>query len=307
MNVIVTGATSFIGAAVVRELLRRGDRVCAVVRPGSKNLAYLETMTPPERRENLRIITLDLSEIEQLPLVPGKQPCAWLHAAWDGPGSENRARRDVQQRNVELSLGAVRTAAALGCRRFVFTGSQAEYGVRHGVTAETAACNPVSEYGRAKADFAVRAQEFCRGKNLEYIHTRIFSVYGPGDHPWSLVNSCLHTFRAGEEMRLSDCRQLWNFLYIDDAARALVCLLRQGNPGFYNVGSADTRVLRDYVETMYELCGCRGSFVYGGRGQNTEGASDLAPDISKICTETEWRPTTTFEEGIYETMSGMRL
>ena len=38
MNVVVTGSTSFLGAALIRELLGLGCRVYAVVRPGSRNL-----------------------------------------------------------------------------------------------------------------------------------------------------------------------------------------------------------------------------------------------------------------------------
>ena len=41
MNVVVTGSTSFLGAALIRKLLGRGCRVYAVVRPGSRNLAAL--------------------------------------------------------------------------------------------------------------------------------------------------------------------------------------------------------------------------------------------------------------------------
>ena len=38
MNIIMTGSTSFVGAATVRELLRRGHTVTAIVRPKSSKL-----------------------------------------------------------------------------------------------------------------------------------------------------------------------------------------------------------------------------------------------------------------------------
>lgn len=107
-------------------------------------------------------------------------------------------------------------------------------------------------------------------------------------------------------MKLGECTQNWNFLYIDDAAAALVTLLTEGQAGVYNIGSSDTRPLKSYIEEMYALCGSRGSFTYGERSQNAEGPADLMPDIRKILRETSWRPAITFAEGIDETLHSLR-
>ncbi len=328
MKVIVTGATSFIGSVTVRQLLEQGHHVCAVVRPGSQNLENLLKKIPEESKKNLLLAELDLSGIDRLPSVIADlqdreeragnagiraekvsgMHCwdAFVHIGWDGSGSDNRTRRDVQQRNVIHSLEAVKAAAALGCSRFLFTGSQAEYGVYHQRITEDMACSPVSEYGKAKVEFANQAKNLCKILKMEYIHTRIFSVYGPDDHPWSLVQTCLKTWKQGGEMKFGECTQQWNFLYIEDAVKALIALLVHARGGFYNVAGEDTRVLRAYIEEMYALCGSQGSFVYGERPQNAEGPADLMPDISKICGETGWRPETSFAEGIYETLHSLR-
>lgn len=329
MRVIVTGATSFIGAAVVGRLLRRGDTVCAVVRPGSKHMNQLKRavrsaaepgfaagepwVREPEKAGftemdggRFQVIELDLQEIEGIAGIICGGADAWVHIGWDGAGSDNRTRRDVQQANVVQSLAAVRAAAACGCRRFVFTGSQAEYGICHSLIHEDTPCHPVSEYGKAKADFANQAKTLCKILKIEYIHTRIFSVYGPGDHPWSLVQSCLRTWSRAGEMKLGPCTQQWNFLYIDDAADALCHLLAEGEPGIYNVAGQDTRPLRSYIEEMYELCGCQGSFAYGERPQNAEGAADLMPDTGKL-RAAGWQERTAFADGIAKTLEEIRL
>lgn len=302
MKVVVTGATSFIGTETVCQLLKQGHQVCGVVRPESANLAHLLERIPGEEAEGLQLLELDLSRIGEIGDQIGRQADAWIQIGWDGAGSDNRTRRDVQQDNVVHSLEAVRAAAASGCRRFLFTGSQAEYGVYHQPVHEDMACHPVSEYGMAKVDFCRQAQPLCQQLGMEYVHARIFSVYGPGDHPWSLVQSCLKTWRAGGHMKLGECTQQWNFMYIEDAASALLSLLTEGTAGIYNVGSQDTRPLRNFIEEMYEICGRKGSFRYGERPQNAEGPADLMPDIGKLLRETGWRPKTTFSEGIYETL-----
>ena len=128
MQVVVTGATSFIGAATVKKLMEAGHQVFAVVRPASSNMKHLETMAAGNTPGSLSICPLDLAEIRTL---HGFLADAWVHIGWDGAGSDNRTKRDVQQHNVTYALDAVEAAAALGCHRFLFTGSQAEYGVWH--------------------------------------------------------------------------------------------------------------------------------------------------------------------------------
>ncbi len=308
MDVIITGGTSFIGLAVTETLLKRGCRVWTAVRPGSSNRKKL-----PDH-ENLKIVDLNLEEIERLPeaaraagLPEGSRP-VFLHMAWDGVGSAGRSDRAVQEKNIRCSLMAVKAAAALGCGRFVFSGSQAEYGICRETTAEDHPCSPVSEYGKAKLEFGKQAGTLCRELSMKYIHTRIFSVYGPGDHPWSLVNSCLKTFSSGGHMELGECTQKWNFLYIEDMAEVMTVLLeREDLPGgIYNVAGEDTRVLREFVEEMHRCCGGKGTYTYGKRPPNAEGPASLLPDMGKIEELTGWRPKVPFREGIRRTLESVK-
>ena len=66
MQVVVTGATSFIGAATVKKLMEAGHRVFAVVRPASSNMKHLETIEAGNTPGSLSICPLDLAEIRTL-------------------------------------------------------------------------------------------------------------------------------------------------------------------------------------------------------------------------------------------------
>ena len=308
MNVVVTGATSFLGRALVDRLLIEKNQVFAVIRPGSKNIGSLAA-----EREGLVRIERSLEELHDLDQVI-HEPCqAFYHFGWDGSGSENRMKREVQQKNVEDSLKALEGARRLGCKRFLFSGSQAEYGIHNDTMNEEMPCNPVSEYGRAKLEFSNRALELTENwkktgvSELEYIHTRIFSVYGPGDHPWSLVESCLKSFHKGEYISLGECTQIWNFLYLDDCIQALILLMEQEQEsvsGIYNVAGPEreNRPLREYIRIMYEVLGFHGSYSYGRRAPNAEGPANLIPDIKKLERATGWQPLVDFPEGIRRTI-----
>lgn len=300
MNIVVTGATSFIGAPMVEELLKKGHEVYAVVRPASKNLSRLD-----RSRKGLHLIEKNLEEADRLN-EEITVPCqAFFHFGWDGAGSKNRISREIQQKNVTDSLKVLEGARLLGCRSFLFSGSQAEYGIHNGVMTEDTLTDPVSEYGKAKVDFSRQAMELVgrwnkSGESFKYIHARIFSIYGPGDHPWSLVESCLRAFRTGEYISLGECTQSWNFLYLDDLLLALLALWERSAGGVFNVAgeNRETRPLRDYVRLMYEICGCHGSYSYGRRPPNAEGPANLIPDVSKLVKAAGWEQRTPFDEGI---------
>ena len=311
MNIVVTGATSFLGRALVNRLLKEKNQVYAVVRPGSNNMGSFV-----EKRQGLILLEKDLEELHELDqLIP--EPCqAFYHFGWDGSGSENRMKREGQQKNAEDSLRALEGARRLGCKRFLFSGSQAEYGIHGEAMAEDTECRPVSEYGRAKLDFCNRAAEQTEDwrkagiSEMDYIHARIFSIYGPGDHPWSLVESCLKAFGIGEYISLGECTQIWNFLYLDDCIRALILLMEQEKgsvSGIYNVAGpeGENRPLREYIRTMYEVMGFHGSYSYGRRAPNAEGPANLIPDIKKLERATGWKPLVSFQEGVRR-MSGAK-
>lgn len=310
MRVIVTGATSFIGSHAVQTLISQGFEVCALIRPNSAGKKNLEQMII--KKELLEIIECELSGLKELAVNAEKlskigqkwshdlgRADYWLHLGWDGSGSDNRKLADIQSMNAVYALDALETAAAVNCKRFLFCGSQAEYGVRNTTMRETDELHPLSEYGKAKAKVGREAVMRAEALGITYIHTRVFSVYGPGDHPWSLVESCMRTFKEGGIMELGACTQLWNYLYITDAIRALILLLTGDAPaGVYNVAGEDTRPLREYIETIHALCGGQGTCHYGKRPPNAEGVTSLEPDITKLKEITGFHQMISFEEGI---------
>ncbi len=132
MRVIVTGATSFIGQAAVKELLRRGCQVTAVVGRDSPGMKAIS------RKPGVEVAALNLAEIRRLPRILGKSlreetggagTLSWLHLGWEGAGSANRSNPALQRKNIDYALDALETAADMGCGRFLFSGSQAEYGI----------------------------------------------------------------------------------------------------------------------------------------------------------------------------------
>lgn len=314
MRVVITGATSFVGAATVKEMLKRGHTVIAIARPQS---AKLDLITAPNGQAikdgRLIIVENDLSTPELLPEKIKESCDGFCHFGWGGSGSGARTDQALQEKNLADSLNTIRAAKKLGCSRFLFSGSQAEYGLHKTLMSENIPCAPRSLYGESKLKMREQGEALCKELGLTYIHARIFSAYGPGDHPWTLVESCLDAFTKDETLSLGQCTQQWNFIYIDDLARAMCALMETPdetldpqNP-VYNLAGDETRPLREFVEEIHRLCGGRGVTAYATRIENAEGVINLIPDIGKLKRTTGWNPEVSFSDGIKYMLTNKKI
>ena len=292
-SAVITGATSFIGSNLVSYLAGKGVECYLIVRPESRNLAVL-----PQNNPVVHLVWGNAANpnewINQIP------PCdTFFHFSWDGVGAEGRSNKDMQQSNIRMTLDCLKAAAKIGCKRFVFSGSQAEYGIHDGLITEETACNPVIEYGKAKLEVLRQAPEVSKEIGIDYVHLRIFSVYGPGDHSWTLVSKCLDSFMKNEEMVLSPCTQDWNFLFSEDAAEAISCFgdcPLDDNP-VYNIAGEETKPLKEYVELMRQQCG-GGIPQYGLLENMKEPPHGIYPSIERMQQATGWKMKTDFATGI---------
>ena len=123
MRVLITGITSFLGRAISNEMLKRGIVVYGIVRETSKNAKDLD--------KRINIIYADLDNIEKLDIDKIGNIDVLIHLAWDGIGSKGRMDKQVQARNILNTLKIVELVSKLGCKRVLFSGSQAEYGLTY--------------------------------------------------------------------------------------------------------------------------------------------------------------------------------
>lgn len=309
MNILLTGATGFIGRELTAELINSGYEVYAVIRPTSKNRDGLHP--------KLNIIDCDLDECENLAAMDLPPMTACIHLAWDGASREGRMDPVRQKHNEELALAMVRAAHELGCSRFVLTGSQAEYGVTleriksgevpdEPVT-EDFPCNPISEYGKSKLNLLHECTKLCNELGMSYIHARIFSAYGAGDRLAVLVNSIVNTFAHDGSIELSSCEQKWNYIYITDCVKALADLAgcvftlpedAEDEDHVVNIAGGETKELREFVKAAHERIG-RGQYKFREAAMGgAEGTPYLNPDNSRLKALTGFREQVDFNEGI---------
>lgn len=299
---VVTGATSFLASTLIRDLLKQEYTVIAIVRKNSHNMYRLEGLS------NIQIVELNLSEINQLPGFVSYAD-VFFHFAWDGSGSIGRQNRKVQKQNYIDSMKAVNAAGEMHCQTFVFAGSQAEYGKCQGRIYEEQPCVPISEYGIQKYQFGIDGFHEAKRYHMNFIHMRIFSIYGYWDREGTLIDSCIDIFENGGQIELGKCTQLWNYLYVDDFTHIAIALAecekiecKDEMDSIFNIGGLECKPLKEFVEEIYQCSAKRGNYLIGRKAENAEGSPSIDPDTSKLFNLIPYKIKYSFQKGIVEIM-----
>ncbi len=296
-HVVITGATGFIGAAILAELLARGTRVTALLRAES-DLSRLTTLRGFETLRYSRLRDPDLVKT-----LGHSKPDVFIHCGWRGVGGSERNEAFQITENLPVALEAVELAAATGCRQWIGLGSQAEYGNQNCRVSEEAPLRPTSLYGKAKLAAGVAALALCEARCMTGVWLRVFSTYGPGDGLHWFIPYVIHEFLAGRVPQLTRCEQLWDYLYVTDAARAVVALADGAAGGVFNLGSGSAHPLKDYIKAIRSELGAAIEPAYGVVPYRPDQVMHLEADVTKLHAATGWHPQVSMAEGLRATVA----
>ncbi|MCD7899167.1 MAG: NAD(P)-dependent oxidoreductase [Bacteroides sp.] len=302
MNIFITGGTGFLGRNLVMALLNKKYNLFVLSR---RSNTFLQSLTC----ENLSIIYGDISSINDLTFNQSIDVC--IHFAWAGVNRFDVTDKLIQEKNVQWSIDVLNFSINHGCSYFINAGSRQEYSLTTDIITEETFCNPISEYGKGKLAFFNQAKKICVLNKIKFIHLRIFSVYGFGDHPWSLISSSIQGLLNNQEIKLGSCQQDWSFLYIKDFISAFILLLNSlllmKEIETFNIASNDIRILKEFVHVIKENIESDGELLFGAFSPNKESTFPLIPSTLKFREITNWNEETTFEDGIKEMIRNFKI
>jgi dihydroflavonol-4-reductase len=250
MTNLVTGANGFVGAAVVRALLARGEPVRALVREGS-NAMNLEGLP-------VAIVRGDIVDAEAMRrAVAGCT--AVFHVAADyrlWVPDEGAMLRT----NVDGSVNVLECAAAAGVARFVYTSSVAVLGINADRTpadenTRVSLADMIGPYKRSKflAEQAVRKR--AAGLGMPVVTVNPSTPIGPGDSRPTPTGRVILDAACGRMPAYVDTGL--NIVHVDDVAEGHLLARDRGRPGErYILGGADMS-LREILAMVATLCGRR--------------------------------------------------
>ena len=290
-SLIISGATGLIGCSIIKEALKNDYSVTAIVRQNSLKISNLFQF------KNIKIIECNLDKYSSL--EQNLKGDVFIHLAWDKTFGNSRDDVDIQLKNIQYTLDAVRLAKKCGCSVFIGAGSQAEYGIQSVDLTCNLAVQPESAYGIAKYCAGKLSAMLCKQLGMRFNWLRILSVYGKNDAEHALISYAINELKAGKSPEFSKCEQIWDYLNTEDAARAFIAVAKNGVDGkFYPLGSGKRRKLSEYLIEIRNLINPKIELGFGKKEYYPHQPMHLVADISELEKDTGWKPIINFSEGI---------
>lgn len=297
MNVVVNGASGYIGYHLTKKLIESGNKVYALYKDKLNNLSMIN----PD--ENLKIINVSQTDISQE--LCDKKIDVWFQLAWNGASGSLRINPYKQVENELMSIESMKIAETIGCKKIIFTGTIYENLLSCILADEK--FNNSSFYIMAKNHTHELTLQMSKNMNIKYVWVQFCHPVGEYMNENQFIPYAVKAFMTNEDTEFGKCDQYYDIVSVHDLADALI-LLGQSAPkkNYYFVGSEKPKLLKDYLSEAAEICGYKKNIGFGKRADDGLIFEKQWFDISEFSSEFGWKPKYKFNDIIEELISYFR-
>lgn len=284
MKILITGATGFLGAKIIEDLLGKGFKIIITKRASSdmreltRKFGALDAWDIERQGiENIFIVHPDIDAI--------------VHAATDYGRDEARPTTTFWANEV-FPMKLLEFAMQYKVRLFInidtfFNSKNVEY-------------DYLQSYTLSKRHFQEWGYRCASSKTITFVNFRLFHLYGPGDRLNKFTTSMIGRCMTGEEIDLSDGEQRRDFIHVDDAVSAIRFILEAKHDCGYrhfDVGTGISTRIRDFMELARTISGGGAKLNFGALPIRDGELRDARADTTALRT-LGWQPQVGLEAGI---------
>lgn len=297
LTAVVTGGAGFVGANLVRRLLREGMATHIFDRTAT-SLWRLEEVKQSVAVHYGDIGNYDWAKTE----LAGIKPDVIVHCAQYGGYPFQKDVTEVFRVNTLAAINFLRAAEEIGFKRFVHTGSSSEYGAKTTPMSEGDMLEPNSAYAASKAAATLYAAHRGREGKLPIITLRLFSIYGPWEEPTRLMPTAIMKALRGEDISLVAPGVARDFVHVDDVCDAYMAVIAapEAHGEIVNVCTGRQQTLQDVGGAILAATGGKSKIVWGAEGRSFD-TDRWVGNSSFAKTFLHWEAKINLEEGIAKT------
>lgn len=299
-KVIVTGANGFVGSALVKELVKNDVEVLAMDMPSCNgNLPVCD---------KVKFLPLALDNISSLKdLIDDRDFDCFYHFAWAGSAGAARADTKLQLQNAQWTIECLRAAKEVGCKKFVAAGSIMEHETMAAAFASGNKPGLGYIYGSGKLVAHTMAMSVAADIGIDLVWAEITNAYGVGELSSRMVNTTIRKVIKGEEPQFTAGTQNYDFVYIDDVAKAFYLIGKKGKPfNEYLIGSSNAKPLKEFLLEMKAAIAPDLNFVFGDIPFTGINLPLEKYDCGKTEKDTGFKAQISFGEGCHRTMEWLK-
>lgn len=308
-SILLTGCAGFIGSKVAELLLADGHTVIGIDNLNDAYDVRLKhwRLDQIKSHPNFQFHQLDISRRDSMRALVESElrtrdvgPAAVINLA-----ARAGVRQSVENPWVYYDTNAVGTLNLLelcrefGIKKFVLASTSSLYGQGNPLPYQEDAStdHPLSPYAASKKAAETLCYTYHHLFGIDMTILRYFTVYGPAGRPDMSLFRFVQWINEGRPVTVyGDGRQTRDFTYVHDIARGTVAGLKPVGYEIINLGSDTPVVLMDAIRLIEELVEQKADLIFAPHHP----ADVLATwaDISKAGRLLDWRPQSTFRDGV---------
>lgn len=298
-KVIVTGANGFIGSHLCKELSQYGVRIIAILQNKESNAESIKSIP------NIEIVYCEMENyLSLVEKIKDKDIDTFYHLAWRGVFRDKKSDYRLQTENCKNTIDAAFVSKALGCKKFVSTGTMSEFPVMELISKKYFSPNMI--YAITKHYTYNLLKVYCIQNNIDFVWATLANVYGFGNITGNVISYVIENLIRNKPLNLSKADYYYDFIYIKDCAKMLR-LIGENKTIYdnYYIGSGEPKILSEYFNAIKNLINPNACLGIGNiQGDNIEYKREWF-NIERIEQEFHFTADYTFTEGINEILLEM--
>ncbi len=295
-NVLLTGATGFIGRRLAQRFVTSGCEVSALVLPGEQALLPSGVKSIPGDITDSAGVAAALRDVS---------PTLIIHLAAAGvtdPGLSFHESCRVNVQGLINILETARTTSSL--QRIILIGSSYEYGARK----SDDDLDPFNAYGASKVAAWAYARAAYNAWNLPIVWVRPFQVYGPGQPAKTLIPAAIRAALSGQDFRMTAGAQQRDFIFVEDIIDGLVAITSAEDitGRTLDLGTGQLTSLIKVVRVIWDVAQARGRILAGALPYRAGEVSAIAANVQRTRLLTNWEATVPLQQGLQWTLEDIR-
>jgi nucleoside-diphosphate-sugar epimerase len=286
VNILITGASGFLGSALALHLLDTGQQVALLLRSSSN----IERLRGRQSEFDLGRCDAD-TEIDAF--ICRTQPDVIIHTAC-AYGRVGETLLQINDANLRYGLVIIES--------LIRTKKPATF-INTGTILDAA----ISPYALTKQQF-LQTGRFLAAQSsgqLRFINILLQHMYGPGDSPSKFTSHVLNScFQNQPILKLTAGEQKRDFIYIDDVVSAYTTVIEQRDKfeitAEVEVGSGNAPTIREFVETVHKVAASRTQLLFGEIPYRANEPMHCQANINKL-KAMGWQPRYDLESGLKKT------
>jgi nucleoside-diphosphate-sugar epimerase len=288
-NIVVTGATGFVGSNLVRFLLKKNFKIYVILRTDS-DLANLTDI-----REEIEIFRYDNAIKNLIDFFTAVKPITVFHLASNFIAEHESHQIDsLIQSNITFGFHLLEAMKVSGVKQLINTGTSWQHYNNEDY-------NPVCLYAATKQAFESLIEYYVQAEGFKVITLKLFDTYGETDTRPKLINLLNKFAEENIELNMSPGDQFLNLVHIDDVCEAfyvgskLIDTEEYNGYHSYAVSSDRNYKLKEVIELFEIVSGKKIKVIWGGKPYRKREVMFVWENGLRL---PNWKPSITLEEGL---------